>query len=747
MKSNKKTAVRSIWMISNFIFLFCAVAPLAATEPDIVIADFEGNDYDPGWKVEGTAFGTGPARGTLPHQMNVTGFRGKGLVNSYLGQDGAIGKLTSPEFKIERPWISFLIGGGGHEGLAVRLLVDGKVVRTATGPNTVPGGSEALDWASWDVAEFQGREAVIEIVDEAKGSWGHINVDQIVQSNKRYAVDKVEKRKDIVAEKQYFHLPVKKTDLKTWMRIEVDGVWVQEFDIHLCSEGEPDFYANLPADQWTGKKITFIAEKIVDSSQGLDMIAQSDVMSHEDTVYTEAYRPQFHFSVRTGWINDPNGLVYYDGTWHLFGQHNPFSTQWGNMTWFHATSKDLFHWTEHRVALQPDKLGSIYSGSAVVDHRNTSGFQDGAEKPIVLFFTYAGSEVRFGHPYTQGIAYSTDGGKTFEKYEKNPVVSHIIGGNRDPKVIWHEPTKQWIMALYLDHSDFALLGSKDMKSWEKLCDVKDFGTAECPDFFELPIDGDPKNTKWVFWGGDGIYRLGSFDGKTFTYETEPLKCKHGGNDYAAMTFSDVPDGRRIQMSWMAGWGSVPTFDGMPFNHQYTVPRELTLRTTPKGVRLFVNPVKELESLRGTQKELKGMEIPAGETVELPFLSELCDLQLIFDLGSAEKLSCVFVGNRIEYDVKTKTISLGGIKAPLELSDGILKLRVVLDRTAIEMFAQDGEVQIALAFKQPDDANLLTVPVTATGGKARLVDGKSWELKSVWKRQETQPVSSGQLKSR
>ena len=218
---------------------FAPAAPATSVRPDILVADFEADDYG-GWKTTGTAFGKGPARGTLPGQMDVTGFRGKGLVNSFLGGDDAVGTLTSPAFKVERDFLNFLVGGGGYAGeTCVNLKVGGKVVRTATGPNTLPGGSEVLDWATWDVKEFAGKEAVVEIVDSRKGGWGHINVDQIVQSDVRN--EAAPQRREFEVTKKYLHLPVTPGAKKVAMMFVVEGKPVREFDIELTAE-KPDFW-------------------------------------------------------------------------------------------------------------------------------------------------------------------------------------------------------------------------------------------------------------------------------------------------------------------------------------------------------------------------------------------------------------------------------------------------------------------------------------------------------------------------
>lgn len=738
-----------------FAIFFLILTPLAHAA-DILVADFESETYPAGWTVEGTAFGPGPAQGTLPDQMHVTGFMGQRLVNSYFEGDDTVGKLTSPAFKIQRNYLSFLLGGGGHPGLEVNLIVDGEIVRTATGPNTVPGGSEQLAWHDWDVSEFLGKEAKIEIVDAARGSWGHINVDQITLGNSKKQPREL--RKEFKIATKYLHIPVRMASPETWVRVEVDGVWQQEFKVPLPGPGEtPDFYGNFYAEPFMGKTVTLIAERVPADAEPLNLVTASDEMAQEDTVYTESRRPQFHFSTRTGWINDPNGLVHYGGVWHLFYQHNPYSTRWGNMTWGHATSPDLLHWTEQPTAIHPDKLGTIFSGSGVVDWKNTSGLQpaDSEIPPLVFLYTYDGGTARFGAPVTQGMAYSLDGGKTFQKYAKNPVLPHIVGGNRDPKVIWHEETGRWIMALYMDGEDYSLFASENLTAWEKLCDIKNLGCSECPDFFPLAVDGDEKNVKWVFWGGNGKYLIGSFDGREFKPETPPLVNKYdGANDYAAMTFSDAPDGRRIQISWMATWGDTERiFAGMPFNGQFTIPRELTLRTTPAGPRLFMMPVKEVETLRvGEPATADNFPIygNTGYAVSLP--GGLADLEIELKLNpGTETIIMNFhpvdisnfppANQQITYHAPTKALYYGGAEAKVDAQDGKLKLRVLVDRTSIEVFAQDGEVQIARCYRAADEvaedfrlsfgAGSDDVDIEQEEVGSYSVSFKRWTLKPVW----------------
>ncbi len=708
---------------------------------DILIADFEGEDYGD-WTVEGEAFGKGPARGTLNGQMPVSGFLGQGLVNSFFNGDGTTGKLTSPGFKIERKYINFLIGGGGHTDLTcINLLVDGEKVRSTTGPNLQGGGTEALDWAAWEVGEFRGKEARIEIVDAEKGGWGHINIDQIFQSDRKLALD--DAARDFKIEKRFLHLPVKKGCRKVWLQVLLDGKFQQEFEIELADSNDIDFFATFEVARWKGKTITLRAERYPGGEKSLEKIVASNNYSDEPNLYKEKLRPQFHFSPLRGWTNDPNGMMYYDGEYHLFFQHNPFSVDWGNMTWGHAVSKDMLHWEELPDALLPDKLGTIFSGSGVVDKNNTSGFQTGKEKPLVVFYTSAGECVRPRVPYTQSIAYSNDRGRSWTKYEGNPVIPHIENANRDPKVFWHEPSNAWVLALYLDREDYALFSSKNLKDWEKICDITNLGCSECPDMFELAVDGDPNNKKWVFWGGDGNYLIGSFDGKAFQKESGPFRSKYGGNDYAAQTFSDIPekDGRRIQIAWMQG-GEYP---GMPFNQQMSIPRVLTLRTAKDGVRLFMEPIEEVRGL--SRRHYTGkIEQPASENVlgliglrdEGFSISDLYDLDLEFDTAAipagdrpAESFGVLLCGRRIEYDVAKKEISLDGIKAPLELDEGKLSLRILTDRTSIELFANGGIVQIAKCFVPTGEPGDQPIKTFANGGTV----GQKWELRmprSVWK---------------
>lgn len=447
-------------------------------------------------------------------------------------------------------------------------------------------------------------------------------------------------------------------------------------------------------------------------------------------MYDEKYRPQFHFTAARNWLNDPNGLVYYKGQYHLFFQHNPSGIGWGNMTWGHAVSDDLVHWRELGLAILPDDAGTIYSGSAVVDWDNTTGFQSGEDAPIVCIYTVAGdNSPTKDKPYTQDLAYSTDGGRTFTKYAGNPVLPQIAHGNRDPKVIFHAPSGKWVMALYIDKSTFSLFGSSNLKKWDKLCDVQVEASSECPDLFELPVDGDPSQTRWVFWAANGSYLLGTFDGTTFQADGPALRSNWGANCYAAQSWSDIPasDGRRLQIAWMNG-GKYPD---MPFNQQMTVIRELTLRTTPAGVRLFINPAREIERLHTAKHSWSNLTLEAGDNPLKDVAAELVDIRMEIELGGARTIDLVLRGQAIGYDVAGKTLTYMKSTAPLEPVDGRIRLQVLVDRTSVEAFGNDGAVTIPeCCLTEPEDCGL---SLKATGGQAKIVSMDVYELKSAWEK--------------
>jgi fructan beta-fructosidase len=696
-----------------FIVLALPLMSAASDRPELLLADFEGDTYGD-WKTTGEAFGKGPARGTLPGQMPVTGYLGKGLVNSFHGGDRSTGTLTSPPFKVERKYINFLIGGGKYPGkTCINLLVDDKVVRTATGPNDRPGGSEALDWHAWDVAGLEGKSAVIQIVDDAAGGWGHINIDHIVQSDRKRTSEPL--RREIAIDKRYLNLPVKHGAAKRRMRFEVGGATVREFDIELAEE-KPDFWTFADVSPFRGKKLV-IETKLPEASKALEAVTASDEIADAADLYREKHRPQFHFTSRRGWLNDPNGLVYAGSEWHLFYQHNPYGWDWGNMHWGHAVSKDLFHWQELPVALYPKRYDDwCFSGSAVVDRDNTSGWRTGKEPLLVCAFTSTGRG--------ECVAYSNDLGRTWTEYDGNPVVRHA---GRDPKLIWHAPSKKWVMAVYDETGgarDVAFYASGDLKKWEFRSRIGGF--FECPDLFALPVDGDAGNVKWVLSAADGKYLVGQFDGTKFVKESGKHQVWYG-NFYAAQTYDSAPDGRRVQI----GWGNGVTFPGMPFNQQMTVPVELTLRTTDGGVRMFADPVKEIESLYDSEYRSEAQTLKPGKDPVLGLKGERLDVRAEVRPAGAEQVTFTVRGVPVVYDAKKGEVSCRGHVAPLKpRKDGAVQLRILVDRGSVEVFGNDGQVALSAGVLVQPDSRF--VSLAARGGEAKIGALTVHTLKSAWK---------------
>ena len=708
---------------AGLTFLECSVvAPEPAearpTAPPEVFADFEGSDYG-NWKVEGTAFGSGPARGTLPNQQRVSGFRGKGLVNSFTGGDDATGKLTSPPFTIQRPYITFLIGGGSTPGkTCMNLVVDGGVVRTATGRN-----NERLDPASWNVRNLIGKTAHIEIVDDATGGWGHINVDQIVFTDRRPVGVVKRATRELHAEKPYLLFPVHNGAAKRKVTVSVAGRAERQFEIELA-DGDAEWWAPLDISAWHGQKLSIEVDQVPGDSQALASLKQSDKAVSKDDLYRERLRPQLHFSPRRGWLNDPNGLVFYQGRYHVFFQHNPYGWSWGNMHWGHAIGSDLIHWQEGGEALYPDSMGPMFSGSAVVDWHNTSGLGRDGKPPLVLFYTAA------GNPTVQCLAYSNDGGKSFTKYEQNPIVKQITPGNRDPKVIWHEPSRRWVMVLYAElpekKQEIQFLTSPDLKEWTATSQSDGF--FECPDLFELPVDGDASYKKWVLTAASSEYQVGTFGGERFVPETPKLPGHRGRGFYAAQTFSDIPagDGRRIQIGWLQA-----ASPGMSFNQCLSVPLKLNLVTTPDGPRLTWSPVAELEQLRRMGHRLTNLAMKSGDSRSIDGLqSELLDIVAVIEPTPTSKVAFDVRGVPIRYDAVKQELEVNGHRAAAPLRDGKLDLRILVDRTVFEVFANGGLTYVPMPVI-PEAANR-TLSVAARDGDARLPILEVYELRSIWR---------------
>jgi fructan beta-fructosidase len=538
------------------------------------------------------------------------------------------------------------------------------------------------------------------------------------QSDAKRVVPKAPKTggfsKEMTIQKRYLIIPIRNGAKGCSLELDVAGKKVRRYDTELAPDANSvDFWAYFTIESYKGQPAVVSAGGAPE--EGFSLIRQSDEIPGEDKFYTEALRPQLRFSQKVGWNNDTNGMVYYDGEWHVYFQHNPVGWKWGNMTWGHAVSTDLIHWEQLPNALFPSTMakGACFSGSAAMDPNNTSGFQTGKEKVLVAALTDTGAG--------EAIAYSNDRGRTFTWYEKNPVVKH---DGRDPKVIWYEPGKHWVMAVFDQSKEhgrgIAFYTSKDMKDWQ----VQSYlpGYFECPELFELPVDGDKNNTRWVVFAADAQYAIGKFDGKAFTPEHEGKHRVHYGAYYASQTFSDPPDGRRIQI----GWAKI-NMPGMPFNQAFTFPHSLTLRKTPDGIRMFAAPITEIASLRKKTHSAGGAELAPDAPKSVAVSGELFEIRAEFAVGQANAVGLDIGGNRVAYDVAGKKLN----GAPMAPVDGKVTMQVIVDRPMIEICGNDGAVYITSS--RPKRGDVSAVKAFADGGKATLLSIEIHELESIWRK--------------
>lgn len=519
----------------------------------------------------------------------------------------------------------------------------------------------------------------------------------------------------IKIDKQYLNLPVSHDQDRSKMTFKVDGEPDLSVVIRLAA-GNADYWVFKDVSHLKGKTLTISYDG---NSEGLNKIFQDDVIVGQDNLYKEKNRPQFHFTTRRGWINDPNGLIYYDGEYHLFYQHNPYEREWENMHWGHAVSKDLVHWEELPSALYPDHLGGMFSGSAVMDYDNTAGYNKGKTPAMIAIYTAAGADKQ-----VQCIAYSLDKGRTFTKYEANPVIDsrHIWNSKdtRDPKVFWYTPGKHWVMVLN-ERDGHSIYTSSNLKDWKYESHVTGFW--ECPELFELPVDGNPNNTKWVMYGASGTYMLGSFDGKVFTPEKGKYQYTTGAI-YAAQTFTNMPDSRRIQV----GWGRI-SHPEMPFNGMMLLPTELTLRTTKDGPRLFNLPVKETETLFTPVRDWQNLTSDKANDLLKEFYNTDClRIKTTIKLSHATDAGFNLFGQRIVgYDMNSNTIK-GVFYSPEDMTSMELSADIYIDRTSIEVFIDDGAYSYSME-RKPDTNN--KEGFHFWGNNIEVKDLQVFSVKSVW----------------
>ncbi len=518
--------------------------------------------------------------------------------------------------------------------------------------------------------------------------------------------------------KRYINFPISQQVDRQVMTMLVDGQEDRKFNIRLAN-GDPEYWVFTDVSAYQGKTITLSYDG---DESALSQIYQDDKIAGQDSIYQEVNRPQFHYTTKRGWVNDPNGLIFYAGEYHLFYQHNPYEKEWENMSWGHAVSKDLVHWEELPVALHPDKMGTMFSGSAVIDYDNTSGFGKDGKPAMVASYT-----AETGERQVQCMAYSLDNGRTWTKYANNPVIDSKEKWNsrdtRDPKIIWYAPSNHWVMVLN-ERDGQSIYTSANLKDWTY--ESHTTGFWECPELFELPIDGDENNKKWVMYGASNTYMIGSFDGKIFT----PESGKHQlgtGTIYAAQTFSNIPasDGRRIQI----GWGRVE-HPGMPFNGMFLLPTELTLKQTNNGVRLFSQPVKEVESLfTPVQKWSNLTSDQANEKLKPYYDAKQLRIKTTFKLSHATDAGFNLFGQRIiGYDMNHNTIN-GVFYSPEDMTSMELTADIFIDNTSIEVFIDGGRYSYSMK-RKPDRKN--TEGFHFWGNNIDVTNLEVFEAKSIWK---------------
>ncbi|HZU27906.1 MAG TPA: glycoside hydrolase family 32 protein [Bryobacteraceae bacterium] len=462
--------------------------------------------------------------------------------------------------------------------------------------------------------------------------------------------------------------------------------------------------------------------------------------------YDQPYRPQYHFSPRQHWTNDPNGTVFFDGEYHLFFQYNPFGDIWGHMSWGHAVSTDLVHWRELPVALPEANGVMIFTGSTVIDAHNSSGFCAGGKPCMVAVYT--------GHSpgrQTQNLAYSNDRGRSWTKYSGNPVLDLNMADFRDPDVFWSEAARRWTMAVSLPNEHkIRFYGSTDLKRWAKLSDFGPAGATggqwECPNLVQLPLEGTGER-RWVLkvglnpgglQGGSGEqYFVGRFDGARFVNEnpaTTTLWTDYGKDCYCALTFNNLARGEQpVMIGWMNNWQYAVKLPTSPWRGQMTIPRQLSLRRTPEGIRLFQQPAPQLNEL-----DESGPARDHSYRVTLrasPGAAHAFGVKLLASDGSAtivgynRATARIYMDRSHSGDVAFSPDFATRTEAPLELHGAPLRLEILVDRSSVELFAQDGEVAMTNLVFAPLDADAASF--WSEGGRIASQTMQVRPMKSIW----------------
>ena len=519
--------------------------------------------------------------------------------------------------------------------------------------------------------------------------------------------------------KKYLLLPIQDNAPEGKICIVVDNQQQGVVANVRLARDKVDYYVPFDLSAYEGKDISIDVQGMPESSLCWEKMNLTDTF---DMTNREKFRPVYHHTPAYGWMNDPNGMFYKDGVYHLYFQHNPYGSTWGNMTWGHSTTTDLVNWNYEGLAIKPDAWGAVFSGSAVVDYDNTAGFGKNA---VVAFYTSAKSSP-WGDTQSQSMAYSLDNGKTFVKYAYNPVVTSSKRDFRDPKVFWYAPDKHWVMIL-AGGQEMDIYSSKNLKDWkyESSFGAKQGahgGVWECPDLVELPVEG-AKEKKWVlicninpggpFGGNAAQYFVGTFDGKKFVNES-PTQTKWmdwGKDHYATVTFSNAPGGRCIALGWMSNWQYQTVLPTLQYRGSNTIARDLTLYRQDGELLLRCAPSPEIEKARMQKVSVPSFKV--SDSYDLASLLEGNDGAYEIDMtiknSGASKIMFTLSNDKGEkvnmyYDIMRKQFVMDRSEsgkvdfsvdfpavtvAPVYDTDNI-RLRLFVDRTSIEAFGEGGK---------------------------------------------------------
>ena len=520
---------------------------------------------------------------------------------------------------------------------------------------------------------------------------------------------------------KYLLLPVEETAPEATVNVLVNNKVEKSFQVRLAVN-KVDYIVPFLLEPYRGKAVVMDVHTGNSRSNvrdAMDDACWNDLKLSDtfDDANREVFRPLYHHTPVYGWMNDPNGMFYKDGEYHLFYQYNPYGSKWGNLSWGHAISKDLINWEHRPVAIAPDALGTIFSGSSVVDHHNTAGFGAGA---IIAIYTQSSDR------QVQSIAYSTDNGRSFIKYENNPVLVSEANDFRDPKVFWYEGTQRWVMLLAVGQ-EMQIFSSSNLKEWTYESSFGEGygahgGVWECPDLFELPVEGTNEK-KWVllcnlnpggpFGGSATQYFIGSFDGKKFSCDNQPNITKWmdwGKDHYATVTWSDAPDNRRIAIAWMSNWQYANDVPTSQYRSPNSIPRDLSLFAIDGGIYLQSAPSPELLKLRGVSKK-RSFKVNGTRIVKdlIPNNEGAYEIELSLKNQQAEIIGFRLYNDKgeevdMQYDMKEKKFSMDRRKSgevsfnenfpmltwtAIEGDKDEMKLRLFVDRSSVEAFGDGG----------------------------------------------------------